>query len=170
MMPLLYNNTYQLVQTPNDVMILTEMVHDARIVHLTHDRSRPAVIRQWMGDAIGWYEGDTLVVETTNFRPGQTFRGAPETVKLIEKFRRVNDQQMLYSFEINDPKVFTAPIKAEITMTSTPGPLYEYACHEGNYALEHMLAGQRRADELAAAKAAAAAKPQAKSATTRGGQ
>jgi hypothetical protein len=151
MMPLLYNNTYQIVQSPGHVMILTEMVHDARIVQLSKTRTRPDTIKQWMGDSIGWYEGDALVVETTNFRPGQAFRGAPEGVKLVEKFKRVNDRQILYSFEVNDPKVFTAPIKAEIAMNATPGPLYEYACHEGNYALPNILGGQRRTDEEAAA-------------------
>jgi hypothetical protein len=162
MMPLLYNNTYQIVQTPTDVMILTEMVHDARIVHLvsgpakdTH--ARPTDIKQWMGDAVGWYEGDTLVVETTNFRPGQGFRGMPSSGKLIERFRRVNDKQVEYTFEINEPKVFTAPIKAQIAMNATPGPLYEYACHEGNYALPHILAGNRKGDRDAAAAAAEAA-------------
>ena len=162
MMPLLYNNTYQIVQTPTDVVILTEMVHDARIVHIVPGRDkdvhgRPSDIKQWMGDAVGWYEGDTLVVETTNFRPGQGFRGMPSNGKLVERFRRVNDRQVEYTFEINEPKVFTAPIKAQIAMNATPGPLYEYACHEGNYALPHILAGNRKADRDAAEAAAKAA-------------
>ncbi len=163
MMPLLYNNTYQIVQTPTDVMILTEMVHDARIVHITkdHEHTRPAVIEQWMGDAVGWYEGDTLVVETTNFRPGQGFRGAPENSKIIERFKRINNTQIDYSFEINAPETFTAPIKAEIAMNATPGPLYEYACHEGNYALPHILAGNRKADRERA-EAETASSPKAK--------
>ncbi|HVY89796.1 MAG TPA: hypothetical protein VG942_13060, partial [Hyphomonadaceae bacterium] len=172
MMPLLYNNTYQIVQTPTDVMILTEMVHDARIVHIVAGKdkivhARPDVIKQWMGDSVGYYDGDTLVVETTNFRPGQGFRGLPADGKLVEKFQKVNDHQIKYTFEINDPRVFTAPVKAEIAMNSTPGPLYEYACHEGNYALPHILAGNRRADEEAAKKAAAAA-PAAKPAAAKG--
>jgi hypothetical protein len=151
MMPLGYNNTYQIVQTPTSVMILVEMVHDARIVELTRDRKRPPVIRQWMGDAIGWYEGDTLVVETRNFRPGQGFRSADNT-PIVERWRRVNDQQILYTFEIDDPKMFTAPLKAEEAWNAAPGPIFEYACAEGNYAFASILAGERQADaEFAAA-------------------
>jgi hypothetical protein len=145
MMPLGYNNTYQIVQTPDHVMILVEMIHDARIIPLT-DKHRPGAIQQWMGDSIGRYEGDTLVVETTGFRPNQAFRGGPGDMTITERFRRVADGQILYSFEINDPKVFTAPIKAEIAMNTTDGPLFEYACHEGNYSFANMLAGQRAAE------------------------
>jgi hypothetical protein len=169
MMPLLYNNTYQIVQTPNDVMILTEMVHDARIVHIVTDRehTRPAVIEQWMGDAIGWYDGDTLVVETTNFRAGQGFRGMPDDAKLIERFKRVNDKQILYSFEVNEPRAFTAPIKAEIAMNATEGPLYEYACQEGNYSMANILSGNRAMDEK---NAQLMAEPARKRAKARGGK
>lgn len=148
MMPLSYNNTYQIVQTPTSVMIQIEMVHDVRIIQLTRDRMRPGVIRQWMGDTIGWYEGDTLVAETRNLRPGQGFRGA-DNAPIIERWRRVNDQQIVYSFEINDPKAFVAPLKAEEAWNATPGPIYEYACAEGNYSLATILAGERRADEKA---------------------
>jgi hypothetical protein len=152
MMPLSYNNTYQIVQTLTSVMIQVEMVHDVRIIELTRDRKRPGVIRQWMGDAIGWYEGDTLVAETRNLRPGQGFRGA-DGAPITEKWRRVNDQQIVYSFEINDPKSFIAPLKAEQAWNATPGPIYEYACAEGNYSLATILAGERRADENAAQEA-----------------
>ena len=149
MMPLSYNNTYQIVQTPAAVMIQIEMVHDVRIIQLTKDRQRPGVIKQWMGDTIGWYEGDTLVAETRNLRPGQGFRGA-DNAPIIERWRRVNDQQIVYSFEINDPKSFVAPLKAEQAWNATAGPIYEYACAEGNYSLATILAGERRADEKAA--------------------
>jgi hypothetical protein len=142
MMPLGYNNTYQIVQTPDHVMILVEMIHDARIIPL-NAKHRPGAIQQWMGDPIGWYEGDTLVVETTGFRPNQAFRGGPGDMKITERFRRVADGQILYAFEVNDPKVFTAPVKAEIAMNATEGPLFEYACHEGNYSFANMLSGQR---------------------------
>ncbi len=145
MMPLGYNNTYQIVQTPDHVMILVEMIHDVRIIPLNANH-RPAAIRQWMGDSTGRYEGDTLVVETTGFRPNQAFRGGPGDMTVTERFRRLADDQILYSFEINDPKVFTAPIKAEIAMNTTDGPLFEYACHEGNYSFGNMLAGQRAAE------------------------
>lgn len=145
MMPLGYNNTYEIVQTPDHVMILVEMIHDVRIIPLNASH-RPAVIEQWMGDSVGRYDGDTLIVETTNFRPNQAFRGGPGNLKVIEKFRRVDVNQIVYSFEIDAPDVFTAPIRAEIAMNSTPGPLFEYACHEGNYSFGSMLAGQRAAE------------------------
>jgi hypothetical protein len=141
-------------------MILIEMVHDARIVTLTKDGRKPTALTPWMGDSIGWYEGDALVVETTNFRPGQAFYGVREDVKLVEKFKRIGESQILYSFEINDPRVFTAPVKAELAMNATKGPLYEYACHEGNYSLSGMLQGQRQYEaEMAALLKASQAKP-----------
>jgi hypothetical protein len=151
MMPVGYNNTYQIVQAPDHVMILVEMIHDARIIPL-NAKHRPDAVQQWMGDSIGWYEGDTLVVETTGFRPNQAFRGGPGGMKVTERFRRVNDGQILYAFEIDDGKVFTAPIRAEIAMNTTRGPLFEYACHEGNYSFASMLGGQRAAETEWAAK------------------
>ncbi|MEZ6031112.1 MAG: hypothetical protein R3C46_15385 [Hyphomonadaceae bacterium] len=146
MMPVGYNNTYQIVQTPDHVMILVEMIHDVRIIPIG-GKHRPDVIRPWMGDSVGHYEGDTLVVETTNFRPGLAFRGAPESITLTERFRRVSDTQLLYSFEINEPEVFTAPIRAEIAMNAVRGPVLEYACHEGNYSFGNQLQTQRLAEE-----------------------
>ena len=156
MLPVGYNNTYQIVQAPEHVAILIEMIHDVRIVPLTKDRKRPTAVKQWMGDSIGWYEGEALVVETTNFRPGAAFNGVSESMKLIEKFRRVSDRQIVYSFEINEPRIFTAPIKGELAWNATSGPLYEYACHEGNYSLANMLSGQRTYEaEMAAIRIAA---------------
>ena len=145
MMPVGYNNTYQIVQTPDHVMILVEMIHDARIIPIGGEH-RPDAIRSWMGDSIGRYEGDTLVVETTNFRPGLAFRGAPDNITLVERFERVSDTQILYSFEINEPDVFTAPIRAEVAMSATKGPALEYACHEGNYSFGNQLQTQRLAE------------------------
>ena len=142
MMPIGYNNTYQVVQTADHVVILVEMIHDARIIPLT-DKHRSEAIEQWMGDSVGRYEGDTLIVDTTSFRPNQAFRGAPGNVMITERFKRVSDDQIVYSFEINDPRVYTAPIRAEIAMNATEGPLFEYACHEGNYSFANMLGGQR---------------------------
>jgi hypothetical protein len=146
MMPVGYNNTYQIVQTPDHVMILVEMIHDARISPL-NAKHRPEAIKQWMGDSIAWYEGDTLVVETAGFRANQAFRGGPGGMKTIERFTRVSEDQILYAFEIDDEAVFAAPIKAEIAMNATQGPLFEYACHEGNYSFSNMLAGQRAAEK-----------------------
>lgn len=145
MMPVGYNNTYQIVQAPDHVMILVEMIHDARIIPIG-GKHRPDAIRSWMGDSIGRYEGDTLVVETTNFRPGLAFRGAPEDITLVERFTRVSETQILYAFEIDEPDVFTAPIRAEIALNAVKGPVLEYACHEGNYSFGNQLQTQRLAE------------------------
>lgn len=142
MMPVGYNNNYQIIQTADHVVINVEMIHDARIIPLGGEH-RPDNIRPWMGDSIARYDGDTLVVETKNFRPGLAFRGAPETITLIERFRRISDTQVLYTFEINEPDVFTAPIRGELAFNAIPGPIYEYACHEGNYSFPNQLLGYR---------------------------
>lgn len=146
MMPVGYNNNYQIIQTQDHVVLLVEMIHDARIIPLT-DKHRDGIIRPWMGDSIGRYEEDTLVVETTNFRPGLAFAGAPETITLTERFRRIGEGQILYSFEIDEPGVFTAPIRGELAFNAIPGPIYEYACHEGNYSFPNQLLGHRLAEQ-----------------------
>ena len=145
MMPVGYNNNYQIIQTPDYVVILVEMIHDVRIIPL-NGQHRPDVIRPWMGDSLGHYEGDTLVIETTNFRPDLAFRGAPENMHLTERFRRISDKQIVYSFEINEPKIFEAPIRAEVAFNAIPGPVYEYACAEGNYSFPNQLMGHRVAE------------------------
>ena len=142
MLPLLYNNNYQIIQTKDEVLIEVEMVHDTRIIRLGA-KPIPASVKQWMGDSVGHWEGDTLVVETGNLRPEQSFRGAGPDAKIIERLTRIGPQQMLYQFELNDPSAFTAPIKGEVALNATKGPVYEYACHEGNYALPGILAGAR---------------------------
>jgi hypothetical protein len=146
MMPVGYNNNYQIIQTQDYAVILVEMIHDARIVPLT-DNHRTDVIRPWMGDSIGRYEGDTLVVETKNFKPNLAFRGAPETITVTERFKRISDKQILYAFDINEPDVFTAPIRGELAFNAMPGPVYEYACHEGNYSFPNQLLGHRIAEQ-----------------------
>jgi hypothetical protein len=158
MLPLLYNNTYQIVQTKDAVMIEVEMVHDVRIVRL-NAQHLPSNIKQWMGDSVGHWEGDTLVVETTNLRPEQAFRGASSDAKVIERFTRVGPNQVKYSFTVDDPKTYVSAYTGEVALNATKGPIYEYACHEGNYALPGILAGARAKEKeaLAAAKAAAAA-------------
>ena len=150
MMPVGYNNNYQILQTPDYVLISVEMIHDTRIIPL-NGKHRHASIQPWMGDSIARYDGDTLVVETTNFRPNLAFRGAPGTITLIERFRRISDTQVLYSFDINEPDVFEAPIRGELAFNATPGPIYEYACHEGNYSFPNQLLGHRIADARAEA-------------------
>jgi len=141
-----YNNNIQIVQTPDHVMILMEMVHDARIVRLgaTH---LPRHIRPWMGDSIGRWEGDTLVVETTNFPPQQQFRGASENLKVTERFRRTDATTINYRFTVEDPTTFTAPWTGEIPFRAMDELIYEYACHEGNYALANVLSGARNEEK-----------------------
>ena len=151
MLNVLYNNNYQIVQGPTSVAIVVEMNHDARIVRLGDRRHPPGHIRPWMGDSVGWFEGDTLVVETTNFNPGESLRPyfgnsifvSPEA-KVTERFTRVADGQILYRFTVDDPKVYSRPWTAEMPLNATTGPVYEYACHEGNYALPGILAGARK--------------------------
>jgi hypothetical protein len=149
-----YNNLHQIVQTPNTVMILTEMVHDARIVRM-NAQHLPKNIRLWMGDSIGHWEGDTLVVDTTNFTDKTRFRGSTENLHVIERFTRTSDRTLLYRFTIEDQATWDRPWTGEMTWPATDGKIYEYACHEGNYALTDILKGARvREREQAAAKAA----------------
>ncbi|HLZ73603.1 hypothetical protein [Phenylobacterium sp.] len=154
MLNVLYNNNYQIVQSKDAVAILVEMNHDARIVRLTDRKHPPADVRPWMGDSVGWWEGDTLVVETTNFNPGESLRPyfdnsilLSPNAKVTERFTRVSPKQILYQFQVDDPATYSQVWKAEMPMNAAPGPVYEYACHEGNYALPGILAGARKADK-----------------------
>ncbi|HEY9216614.1 MAG TPA: hypothetical protein VIO94_01090, partial [Phenylobacterium sp.] len=155
MLPLLYNNNYQIVQTPDAVMIEVEMVHDVRVVRLNakHDAAN---IKRWMGDSIGWWDGDTLVIETINLRPEQNYRLTSDSYKVTERLTRVAPNQILYSFTVED-ETYTGPLTGELMFTATKGPLYEYACHEGNHALPGILRGARM-EEADAKKAAEAPK------------
>jgi hypothetical protein len=143
MLPVLYNNTYEIVQTPDAVMILVEMVHDVRVVRMngTH---KPVNVHQYLGDSIGHWDGDTLVVDTTNFNDQTRFRGTSENLHVIERFQRVDANTMLYRATIDDPTTFTKNWTLEYPFNATPGPVYEYACHEGNYAMPDILGGARK--------------------------
>jgi hypothetical protein len=152
MLPLMYNNTYQIVQSGDEIAIDVEMVHDVRHIHLGAQHV-PASMKLWMGDSVGHWEGDTLVVETTNFRPEQGLRGGNVAQKVTERFRRISPTQLSYQFTVEDPGVYSAPFSGEVEMRKTPGQVYEYACHEGNYALTGMLAGARAEEKQAAAGA-----------------
>ena len=159
MLPGPYNNNYQIFQTKDYVTILVEMIHDVRIIPLDGRPHLPSNIRQWLGDARGHWEGNTLVVETTNFtnktsdisrglqRP--TFRGTDENLRLTERFTRADAHTLLYEFTVNDPTAFTKPWTAQIPMSKFAGPLYEYACHEGNYAMSGILNGARAEEKKA---------------------
>lgn len=142
MLPILYNNHYQIVQSPGYVMILVEMVHDVRIIRID-DGELPASFHPWMGDSVGHWEGETLVVETNKFNPSQRFRNSSDQFKVIERFTRMGDSRINYKFTIDDPQTFTQQWSAEIPMNLTDDRLYEYACHEGNYSLPGVLAGAR---------------------------
>ena len=158
MMPGFYNHNYQILQTPGYVVILVEMIHDARIIPLD---GRPHVgqdIRQWLGDSRGRWEGTTLVIETTNFTNkvngrGVTAFGASENMHLVERFTRVADDTIDYQLTLDDPTEYARPWTAAIPMTALDGPLFEYACHEGNYSLPNMLSGQRAEEKATEADA-----------------
>ena len=148
--PSLYNNNVQLFQNEDNVVILTEMIHDARIVPIGQRKALADDIRLWSGDSRGYWDGDTLVVETKNFNGyRQTFSstGSNYDMVLTEKFTRVSYDQILYEFTIEDPATFTDKISAVVPMTKTSGQLYEYACHEGNYGMLNTLRGARVAEE-----------------------
>ena len=149
-----YNNLHQIVQTPDRVVIVTEMVHDARIVRMNAEHL-PKTIRFWLGDSVGHWDGDTLVVDTTNFTNKTRFRGSSENLHVVERFSRIDEHSILYRFTMEDPTTWTKPWTGEYAWPETDGKIYEYACHEGNYALKDILKGARlREKEEAAAKAA----------------
>jgi len=143
MLPVLYNNNYQIVQTSSYVMILVEMIHDVRIIRLngTH---KPESVRQLLGDSIGHWEGDTLVVDTTNFTNKTRFRGSSENLHVIERFTRTDANTILYRATIDDPSTYSKQWTLEYPFRATPGPVFEYACHEGNYAMPDILGGARK--------------------------
>jgi hypothetical protein len=124
-------------------MILNEMVHDARIIRMNAPHLPPA-IRKWMGDSVGHWEGDALVVDTTNFSDKTRFRGSTEQLHIVERFSRADAKTLLYRFTIEDPATWTAPWTGEYSWPSTDEHVYEYACHEGNYAMGNILRGARQ--------------------------
>jgi hypothetical protein len=137
-----YNNLHQIVQTPDTVMILTEMVHDARVIRLNAQHAPPH-IRKWLGDSVGHWEGDTLVVETTNFTDKTRFRGSTDSLKVTERFTRADANTLKYRFTVEDPRTWEKPWTGEYAWPITEDRLYEYACHEANYALGNILRGAR---------------------------
>ena len=152
-----YNNLKQIVQTPSSVMILNKMVHDARIIRIGGEHVAQH-LRKWMGDSIGQWDGDTLVVDTTNFTAKTKFRGSGEQLHVIERFTRTDANTLLYRFTVEDPTTWDRPWSGEYPWVGTNENLYEYACHEANYALEGVLKGARFGEAQPAA--AKGAKPQ----------
>ncbi len=141
--PSAYNNNVHIFQTPGYAVLLIEMVNDARIVPLDGRAHLPDHIRQWRGDARGRWEGDTLVVESTNFTDKTSFRGSGKNMRLVERFTRVGPERIVYQYTIEDPESFDRPWTTLIPMKKTDQPMYEYACHEGNYSMFTMLEGAR---------------------------
>ena len=154
MMPSVYNNNYQIFQGPGYVAIMVEMIHDVRIIPLDTRPHLPSGVRQWLGDSRGHWEGNTLVVDTTNFTDKTRFRGSSENLHLTERFTRTDPDTILYEYTVNDPATWTKPWTAQITMTKSASRVYEYACHEGNYGMTGILAGAR-AEETNSANAGA---------------
>jgi hypothetical protein len=171
-----YNNLHKIVQTPSTILIHNEMVHDARVIRMNAPHL-PKYVRKWMGDSVGRWEGDTLVVDTTNFngdqirflveaypglrlllveslgsKPQDRLAGPSQDLHVIERFMRVADNALLYRFTVEDPATWAAPWTGEYTWPATNEQIFEYACHEANYALENVLRGARRRDADAAAK------------------
>ena len=158
MTPLSYNSNYEIVQGPGYVAILSEMIHDARVIPTDGRPHLPSNLRQWNGDGRGHWEGDRLVVETTNFSDKTFAFGvgwpsrfhADENLRLVERFTRVDANTIDYQFTVDDPTVFTKPWTASIPLTQVNTPVFEYACQEGNYALTDILAGARAQEREAA--------------------
>ena len=150
MSPVMYNSHMQIVQSPGYVTIIIEMVHDARIIKISDERN-PASdsLQKWMGDSIGRWDGDTLIVETKNYNPWHTYQGAPtENLTVIETFRREGNNKIVYGFTVDDPTVYTAQWTGEYPLSRMDEPVYEYACHEGNYGMIGILAGARRLEAM----------------------
>jgi hypothetical protein len=143
MIPGAYNNNYQFVQTRDSIAIDAEMIHEVRIIALDGRPHISPAVRLWMGDSVGHWERDTLVVDTTNFTDKTHFHGSDRNLHVIERFTLTGPDTLQYRFTINDPTAFTRTWSGEIIMSRAPGPLYEYACHETNYSLSDILAGAR---------------------------
>lgn len=156
MLPYSYNSNYQFMLTDRALVVHVEMIHDARIIRLDGSPHISSTIRRWLGDSIGHWDGATLVVDTTNFNDGHGYYGEAggnfgwdTNLHVVERFRLLDANTMLYQFDIDDPTAYTRSWKGELTLSRTPGPIYEYACHEGNYALPNMLRGYRASEQQA---------------------
>jgi hypothetical protein len=149
MVPAGYNNNHRIVQAADYVVIFSEMMHDARIIPLGNRPHLPNNVRQWFGDPRGRWDGNTLVVETTNFTDRTNFRGSGENLRLTERFTRIDPDTLLYQFTVDDPESFQRAWSGEIPMKRSEGPIYEYACHEGNYSIVNSLSAVRSEEKAA---------------------
>jgi hypothetical protein len=159
MLPAGYNNNYQIVQSPDQVAIIVEMIHDTRLISLDGRPHLGSRIRNLTGDSRGRWEGNTLVVETTNFTDTTNFRGSGENLRVAERFTRVDADTLLYQFRVEDPESFTRPWSGELTMRRIDGPVFEYACHEGNVSMENILGIARDEEEASRSAASGARRP-----------
>ena len=144
-----YNNNFTIFQGSDTVVIQYEMIHESRIVAM--DGRPHTSVQQYLGESRGHWEGDTLVVETTNFRPDLAFRGASEKMKLVERFTRTSPDTMMYEFTVTDPSTWTRPFTAQMPVTKNAEDVYEYACHEGNHGMFGILSGARAQEKAAEA-------------------
>jgi hypothetical protein len=140
-----YNNNFQMVQTRDYVVIVNEMIHDARIIPV--DGRPHGGLRQWLGDSRGHWEGNTLVVDTVNFTDQTSFNGSDENMRLTERFTRLDANTLMYEFTVDDPTAFAKPWTVQLPMSKNPLPMYEYACHEGNYGMFGILSGARAVEK-----------------------
>ncbi len=147
MLPAAYNSNLQIVQDADHVVVLQEMIHNARIIPTDGSPHLPPSIRQWHGDSRGHWEGDTLVVDTTNFTDKTSFRGSTAGLHLVERFKRVDKDTIVYEFTAEDPATWTRPWTAQIQLVRIDGPLFEFACHEGNQGVANTLSGARAAEK-----------------------
>ena len=148
LIPTAYNNFIQIVQTADHVMIETEMIHDARIIPLDGRPHLPVPLREWNGDSRGRWDGDTLVIDTTNFRTPSALTDATAALRVVERLTRVDERSLLYEFSVTDPAAFTRPWSAAYTIHKSEAHMYEFACHEGNYAIAGMLRGARAQEQV----------------------
>ena len=149
MRPSFYNNNVQIVQGPGYVVLLNEMIHDARVIPVDGRRRVGSGIRQWMGDSVGHWEGNTLVVETSQFTDKRASWGSTQNLRLTERFTRVSASTVAYRFTLNDPETWIRPWTGEFPLRKTQEALYEYACHEGNYGIVGVLNGARAEEQAA---------------------
>ena len=147
-----YNSNLEIVQGPNNISVFEEMIHDARMIPTDGRPHLPSSIRQYLGDSRGHWDGDTLVVDTTNFTDKTAFMGSTDRLHVVERFTRIDEDTILYEFTVDDPATWTKPWTAQMPLSKIEGPIFEYACHEGNLGLPNTLSGARAADEAKAAK------------------
>jgi hypothetical protein len=152
MLPIGYNSNLQIVQGPGYVAVMQEMIHDVRMIPTDGRPHAPSNVRELMGDSVGHWEGNTLVVDTTNFTDRTAFRGSSENLHVVEKFTRTDADTVTYQFTVSDPTTWDKPWTAEIPMTKIDGPIFEYACHEGNYGMANNLSGARAEEKKLAEK------------------